>query len=46
MITLSELENVINYILDNNKELVKRGLPKTTINVEGEAGLGKTEVIM
>jgi hypothetical protein len=41
-----ELTNFLEYIYNNNKLLVDKNLPAQTVNVEGEAGGGKTSVIL
>lgn len=42
---IEEIKSTLNYLLDNNLELVEQGLDKITINLVGEAGIGKTSVI-
>ena len=41
-----ELTNFLEYIYNNNQLLVSKNLPSQTVNVEGEAGGGKTSVIL
>ena len=43
--TISEFTDVLNYLLDNNRELQDKGLTPIAIGVEGEAGIGKTSLI-
>lgn len=42
---LEEVKKTINYLLDNNLELIKRGQNKIAINLIGEAGCGKTSIV-
>lgn len=39
--TISEFTDVLNYLLDNNKELEEKGLSPIAIGIEGAAGIGK-----
>lgn len=41
-----ELNNFLEYIYNNNQLLVGKNLPAQAVNVEGEAGGGKTSVIL
>ena len=41
-----ELSGFLEYIYNNNQLLVSKHLPAQTVNVEGEAGGGKTSVIL
>lgn len=41
-----ELSGFLEYIYNNNQLLVGKHLPAQTVNVEGEAGGGKTSVIL
>ena len=41
-----ELKSFLTYIYNNNKLLLQKGLPVQTVNVEGEAGGGKTSTIL
>lgn len=41
-----ELKSFLTYIYNNNKLLLEKGLPVQTVNVEGEAGGGKTSTIL
>ena len=43
--TISEFTGVLNYLLDNNKQLEEQGLTPIAIGLEGEAGIGKTSLI-
>ena len=43
--TISEFTEVMNYLLDNNRQLEKQGLTPIAIGLEGAAGIGKTAVI-
>ena len=45
-ITLNEFKEVLSYLLDNNKNLEDNGLRPIAIGVEGEAGTGKTSIVM
>lgn len=42
---IEETKKIINYLLDNNLELVKKGQHKIAIGLEGAPGIGKTAVI-
>lgn len=42
---IEEIKSTLNYLLDNNLDLVEQGLDKIAINLVGEAGIGKTSVI-
>lgn len=41
-----ELKSFLTYIYNNNKLLLEKGLAVQTVNVEGEAGGGKTSTIL
>ncbi len=41
-----ELKEFLTYIHANNKVLLEKKLPVQTVNVEGEAGGGKTSTIL
>ena len=43
--TISEFTGVLNYLLDNNRQLQEAGQTPIAIGLEGEAGIGKTAVI-
>jgi len=38
---IEEAKKMINYLLDNNLELVKKGQYKIAIGLEGAPGIGK-----
>lgn len=42
---IEETSKTINYLLDNNLQLVEKGLDKISINIEGPCGIGKTSII-
>ena len=42
---IEEIKTTLNYLLNNNLDLVEQGLDKIAINLVGEAGIGKTSVI-
>lgn len=42
---LETLKSTLNYILDNNLKLMEKGLPKTAVNIIGDAGTGKTSIV-
>lgn len=42
---IEEISKTINYLLDNNLQLVEKGLDKISINIEGPCGIGKTSII-
>lgn len=42
---LEEIKSTINYLLDNNLNLIEKGQNKIAINIVGEAGCGKTSII-
>ena len=44
-LTIGEFTGVLNYLLDNNKQLEEKGLTPIAIGIEGEAGIGKTMVV-
>ena len=43
--TISEFTGVLNYLLDNNRQLEEQGLTPIAIGLEGAAGIGKTAVV-
>lgn len=45
-LNVSELGDVVKYMVSNNQYIQKKGMVPVTLNVEGEAGLGKTSSIM
>lgn len=42
---IEQFKNILNYLLDNNLKLQEEGKTKITINIEGEAGIGKTAIV-
>lgn len=44
-IKLETFENIFNYLLDNNKNLVDQNKLPIAIGICGEAGCGKTSII-
>lgn len=42
---IQEAKTIINYLLDNNLELVKNNQNKITIGLEGSHGIGKTAIL-
>ena len=44
--TLNEFKEVFSYLLDNNKQLEDKGLRPIAVGLEGEAGTGKTSIVM
>ena len=42
---IEEAKKLINYLLDNNLNLIEKGQNKIAINIEGSAGIGKTSVL-
>lgn len=44
-LTLSEVKPIIKYIIENNKTLQEKGQHPVSINICGEAGLGKTSIM-
>lgn len=42
---IEEAKKMINYLLDNNLDLVKNGQYKIAIGLEGAPGIGKTAVV-
>lgn len=42
---IEEAKQVINYLLDNNLELIKNGQNKIAIGLEGAPGIGKTQIL-
>lgn len=41
-----ELKSLLTYIHKNNQLLISKKLPAQTVNIEGEAGTGKTSTIL
>ena len=42
---IEEAKKMINYLLDNNLELIKKGQYKIAIGLEGAPGIGKTAIV-
>lgn len=40
-----EIKKILNYLLDNNLNLVEQGLDKISVNLEGHAGIAKTSLV-
>ena len=45
-LNVSELKDFIKHMIDNNQKIQEQGKVPVAINIEGEAGLGKTSAIM
>lgn len=45
MLKASEIKSILNHVMKNNDYLTSLGKQKTTLCIEGEAGIGKTSVI-
>lgn len=45
-ITLDEFKGILRYLIKNNKNMIDSGRSPIAIGIEGEAGLGKTSVLM
>lgn len=45
-ITLNEFVEILKYLIKNNVSMVEQGRSPLAIGIEGEAGLGKTSVLM
>lgn len=45
-LNVEELKNFLKHIIENNKIIQEEGKIPTAVNVEGEAGLGKTSAII
>lgn len=45
-ITLSEFTDILKYLIKNNKRLIEQGDSPIAVGIEGEAGLGKTSILM
>lgn len=45
MANINQLKDIIKRCIKRNEELIKAGKSKITYNIEGEAGLGKTQTI-
>ena len=44
-ISMNQVKNLINYTIDNNKNLEKEGKTPIAISIEASAGIGKTSVV-
>lgn len=44
-ITLNKAKEIINYTIDTNLKRQEKGLVPIAVGIEGEAGIGKTEII-
>ena len=42
---LSEIKNLVNFIIDNNRALRSEGKKPTAMCLEGDAGIGKTSIL-
>jgi hypothetical protein len=45
-LTSSELKKFLKHIISNNQQIQEKGKIPVAVNIEGEAGLGKTSVIL
>ena len=45
-ITLDEFRDILKYLIKNNKEMIEAGKSPIAVGIEGEAGLGKTSILM
>ena len=45
-LNIEELKNFLKYMIDNNQHIQNDGKVPVAINIEGDAGLGKTSAIM
>ena len=45
-INIKELKKVLSYVIDNNSKLQEEGKKTTTIEIIGEAGIGKTSAVL
>lgn len=45
-LNINELKTIVNYIMNNNKVLEETGRPKTSIEIIGESGIGKTSAVL
>ena len=45
-ITLDEFKDILRYLIKNNKNMIESNRSPIAIGIEGEAGLGKTSVLM
>ncbi len=44
-LTLGEFSKILSYMIDNNHRLIDAGDTPIAVNIEGEAGIGKTSVV-
>lgn len=42
---IEEIKTTLNYLLDNNLDLVEQGLDKIAVNLEGKAGIAKSSIL-
>lgn len=45
-ITLDEFKDILKYLIKNNKNMIESGKSPIAVGIEGEAGLGKTSILM
>jgi len=45
-LTSSELKKFLKHIISNNQQIQEKGKVPVAVNIEGEAGLGKTSIIL
>ena len=45
-ITLDEFKDILKYLIKNNKSMIESGKSPIAVGIEGEAGLGKTSILM
>jgi hypothetical protein len=46
MSSSKEIQNLLTYVFNNNKNLIKKGRPPVALEVIGPAGIGKTSVVI
>ena len=44
-LTLGEFEKILDYMINNNHRLIDNGDTPIAVNIEGEAGIGKTSIV-
>lgn len=44
-INIDQLKSIVNYFIDNNNKLTEAGKRKISMNIQGDAGLGKTTLL-
>jgi len=44
-LNIEELKGFLKHIVDNNRFIQKKGIVPVTVNIEGDAGLGKTSAV-